>query len=110
MQPKLWSQVEEMYHSAAALQPEERGGFLEQACGGDTKLRQEVESLLAHERTAENFIESPALQVAASLMDGTQPLAVGQQVDHYRIVSLLGEGGMGVVKLCWTSEFRLPRR
>jgi len=96
--PKLWSQVEELYHSAAALQPRERDAFLEQACKGDQELRQEVESLLAHDQQAENFIESPALEVAADLMaEGEPPSMVGQEVGHYRIVSLLGEGGMGVV-------------
>ena len=93
-----WSRVEELYHSAAALPPGERAAFLEQACNGDPELRQEVESLLAHEHTAENFIESPALEVVADLMaDDEQPSMVGQELSHYRIVSLLGEGGMGVV-------------
>jgi len=96
--PKSWSQVEELYHSVAALQPHERDAFLEQACKGDQELRKEVESLLAHEPQAENFIESPALEVAADLMaDGEQQSMVGREVGHYRIVSLLGEGGMGVV-------------
>ena len=96
--PKRWSQVEELYHSAAALQPEERDAFLQQACVGDQALRQEVESLLAHEQQAEGFIESPAAEVAAGLMaDGEQHSLVGREVGHYRIVSLLGEGGMSVV-------------
>ena len=98
MQPERWSQIEKLYHAAAALPPGERAKFLEQACNGDSELRQEVESLLAHEQTAENFIESPALEVAADLMaDDEPPSMVGQEVSHYRIVSLLGEGGMGVV-------------
>ena len=95
--PDRWSQVEELYHSAAALPPGERSAFLERACNGDQELRQELESLLAHEQQAENFIESPALEVAADLADGEQQSMAGQEVGHYRIVSLLVEGGMGVV-------------
>jgi hypothetical protein len=73
--------VEELYHSAAALQPGERDAFLARACNGDEELRREVESLLAHERTAENFIESPALEVAADLVaDGEQHSMVEQTV------------------------------
>jgi len=98
MQPDRWSRVERLYHSAAALRPEERAAFLERSCDGDSELRREVESLLAHEQTAEDFIESPAVEVAADLMAHGEPEAmVGRQVGHYRIVSLLGEGGMGVV-------------
>jgi len=98
MEPERWSQIEKLYHSAAALQPGERAAFLERSCNRDPELRQEVESLLAHDQQAENFIESPALEIAADLMaDGEQPSMVGQEVSHYRIVALLGEGGMGVV-------------
>jgi len=98
MEPERWSQIEKLYHSAAALQPGERAALLERACDGDPELRQEVESLLAHDQEAENFIESPALEVAADLMtDGEQQSMVGREVSHYRIVALLGEGGMGVV-------------
>jgi serine/threonine protein kinase/TolB-like protein len=98
MEPERWNQIEELYHSAAALEPSERSTFLEQACGSDPELRQEVESLLVHEQTAEKFMASPALDVAADLMGaGEHSSMVGCEVSHYRIVSLLGEGGMGVV-------------
>ena len=38
------------------------------ACGDDDSLRPEVESLLAYEDQAEDFIESPALEIAAQMM------------------------------------------
>jgi len=98
MKPERWNQIEKLYHSAAALQPAERAPFLERACGGDPELRQEVESLLAHDKQAENFIESPALEIAAhQLARGEDRSMVGRIVSHYRILSPLGGGGMGVV-------------
>ncbi|MGA2961998.1 MAG: serine/threonine-protein kinase [Candidatus Korobacteraceae bacterium] len=98
MQPGRWNQIEELYHSAAALAPVERETFLEQACCGDFELRQEVQSLLAHEQQAEDFMEDSALEVTALLIAPSEPQAmVGREVGHYRILSPLGGGGMGVV-------------
>jgi len=102
MEPERWRRVEEVYHSAAALPAADRAGFLDRACGGDGALRQEVESLLAHEPAAGKFIEAPAIKVAAGLLSATNsnnqtPFRVGQRAAHYRVLSLLGSGGMGVV-------------
>ena len=105
MTPERWQQIEKIYHSALELAENERAAFLEKACAGDEGLRREVESLLAHEEQAESFIESPALAVAAQ--EQAQDHAhswVGQQMGSYKILSLLGSGGMGEVYLARDSR------
>src|ERR1051325_2573356 len=109
MNPELWRKIEELYYAALEREPRERAVFLDAACGGDEALRGEIESLLAYESRAENFIESPALEVAAGLLAGHQPaLEAGQSLGHYRLLSFIGAGGMGEVYAA--QDTRLGRR
>ena len=94
-----WQHVSRLYHEALAHEPPTRAAFLHEACVGDDALQDEVESLLAHEEAVADFIETSALHAAASL-GGTQadaPAMTGGQIGPYRILSLLGVGGMGEV-------------
>ena len=79
----------------------ERGRYLTEACGGDETLRREVEALLAHEVSAEHFLTTPALDVAAQQLAATDAdlrrAFIDRTLSHYRIVSELGAGGMGIV-------------
>ena len=98
MDPERWKQIEQIYHAALERKESQRSVFLQEACGGDSALRQEVESLLAHQQEAEDFIEAPALEVAAQgLAEDQAQSLIGGQLGSYKILSLLGEGGMGKV-------------
>ena len=94
-----WENLKEIFHSAVMLPTNERAAYLDQACDGDLSLRRRVEELLqSHEETG-NFVDAPAFRAAAEmLIDGVE-LKAGSTVAHYRIFSLLGEGGMGRVYL-----------
>src|SRR5262249_16991760 len=67
MTPERWRRIERLYHAALERDTDERAAFLADACAGDEALRGEVESLLRCDVRAENFIEAPALEVAARL-------------------------------------------
>ena len=110
MKAERWQQVERVYESALAKDASERASFLEDACAGDDALRQEVESLLAYQERSEDFIESPALDVAAKLiaMQKSTTAVSGQMINHYKIVAAIGAGGMGEVYLA--EDTRLERR
>jgi serine/threonine-protein kinase len=68
MTPERHRRIGRLYHDALELDPQERAGFLDEACGVDEALRKEVESLIASHEQAEGFIEAPALDVAAELL------------------------------------------
>src|SRR5881628_2417234 len=100
MKAERWKQINDLFQSATECPPEKRAAFLDQACHGDEGLCREVESLLASYERAENFIESPAFEVAPELLtDDKTGALVGESIGHYRIESLIGVGGMGEVYL-----------
>jgi len=90
-----WREIETLYNSACERKPEERRAYLESACGGDESLRLEVESLLAHEELAANFLETHESTTPGNAVEASVP--AGEQIGPYLVLEFLQKGGMGEV-------------
>lgn len=91
-----WEQVREILATALEMRPDERAGFIREACGTNRALLAEVESLLAHHDQADTLLENSPTPRWLPF----EPAAwIGKRIGAYKIVRELGEGGMAVVYL-----------
>ena len=106
MSPEKRSRVQEIFEAASQRSAEDRARFLKDACSDDAKLRAEVESLLL-ERDRVSEASEDSIEETDLLDDSIRPRDAGMSdsgekeriasIGRYRVVSLLGEGGMGRV-------------
>jgi TolB-like protein len=106
--PERWQVVEQLFHDALALGPSERAAFVTSQCHGDAEILREVESLLAAESAADSRVSLAAATAADWLGQPSADTLAGRVIDGYRVVSLLGAGGMGEVYLA--DDLELGRR
>ncbi len=94
-----WPEVGAIFDAAVELSEPARTKFLDEQCGKDQALRAEVDSLLAADEGAVEFIEQSFLPSPAELFPDATIERAGQQFGAYRIIREVGRGGLGTVYL-----------
>ena len=94
MTPERFESVKRVLMAVIALPPDEQSGWLDRECAGDPALRAEVAALMT--------ADLPGIVQTGGLAHHVETIAaapdpIGLQIGRYRILGVLGEGGMGVV-------------
>ena len=105
MGPERWQQLEKLYHSASERHPSQRSAFLDEECRGDQQLRAELELLLAKDNSPQALLDRPVWQASGY---SSASVSIGTQLGAYRIESVLGQGGMGVVFRAYDTKLHRP--
>jgi eukaryotic-like serine/threonine-protein kinase len=85
-----WARLKSLYGALQDCDAEERITFLNRLEAEDPAICAALRALLAQHEKTDDFLERPVARIQAL---STQPAAIGR----YRILRLLGEGGMGAV-------------
>lgn len=102
-----FQRVESIFAQLCDIPPEQRDTLeqrLAQLCEGDESLAREVRAMLDLDQRPDPLLDSGVLRIEPT----TQPAEpLPEQIGPYTILSLLGEGGMGVV---YEAQQQSPRR
>jgi serine/threonine-protein kinase len=98
-----WGRVQDVFHAVADVEPAGQEAALQQACGDDLLLRDQVRALLAADRDTNGVLDRTLGAVADGVLGG------GHAIPHvtfgpYQATRFLGEGGMGVVYLAQRND------
>lgn len=104
MATENFKEAGEIFQNAIEIaDPAKRARYLENACKGNPKLRAEVEALLKAHEKAGDYLEIPAIGANVTI-DGPRMEGPGTKIGRYELLSLIGEGGMGLVYLAEQKE------
>jgi serine/threonine-protein kinase len=105
--------VDAVFDAVLDLPTADQTAFIDRACGDDSELRAEVIRLLNAYRRAEFFLESPAVEIAAPLLEEAHVLATAappERIGPFRVVRAIGHGGMGQVFLGERADGQFEQR
>ncbi|MEZ5429006.1 MAG: protein kinase [Pyrinomonadaceae bacterium] len=111
MNSDRFKKIEEIYHAVLEIPAGKRPLFLQERCGDDPALKKEIEAMLYFEDTADSFLDASPGDLAAEMLSAREKQGknlVNRQIGRYKILKVLGEGGMGTVYFARDTRLARP--
>jgi eukaryotic-like serine/threonine-protein kinase len=110
MDTERWHRVEALFAEALDLPEAERAGFVDKSCADDVEMRGELKALLASAPASGAWLRD-AIAVEVQLMASDAAEAkLGCRIGPFRLIRLLGQGGMGAVYLAERDDAQFCQR
>lgn len=99
MDSARWEQIQGVFLEASSLAEPQRTAFLQESCGNDAELLEEVRAMLEADVRATSILDRGLPHIADRVVRHAHSGIHVQEVGAYRLIGFIGEGGMGVVYL-----------
>ncbi|MEZ5424680.1 MAG: serine/threonine-protein kinase [Pyrinomonadaceae bacterium] len=109
METEDWKKIKQILDEALEIPPTERRRYLD-ALKLEAEIREEVESLLSFEITADRLMPLTALELSKDFFEGSENPLIGRKIGVYEIIRELGYGGMGAVYLAERTDEKFEQK